>query len=110
MRDVDAAVPVYDIHTIDAVVDGFLASHRLALTLVAGFAVVTVLVAAIGLYGLTAQLVAQRVSHTCPHRSQNSTHACSDFRNSFIDLPRIDVDQCIEFCRSVQVELGRLRS
>jgi ABC-type antimicrobial peptide transport system permease subunit len=60
IRDVDAAVPIYDLHTIDAVVDRFLASHRLALSLVGGFAIVTVVVAAIGLYGLTAQLVAQR--------------------------------------------------
>ena len=33
-----------------------------------------------------AQLVAQRASHSCPHRSQNSTHAFSDLRKSFIDL------------------------
>ncbi|HEY7476073.1 MAG TPA: ADOP family duplicated permease [Vicinamibacterales bacterium] len=61
MHDVDAAVPIYDAHAIDSVVDRYLASHRLSGTLVSGFAIVTLLVASIGLYGLMAQRVTDRM-------------------------------------------------
>jgi putative ABC transport system permease protein len=60
MRDVDPSIPVYDIKAIDDVVDQYVASHRLAGTLVSGFGIVTLLVAAIGLYGLMAQLVTEQ--------------------------------------------------
>ena len=57
MRDVDPSIPIFDTNTIDSVVDRYLASHRLASALISGFAVVTLLVASIGLYGLMAQRV-----------------------------------------------------
>jgi predicted permease len=60
MRDVDPSIPIYSAHAIDDVIDRYFAAHRLAGTLVSGFAVVTLLVAAIGLYGLMAQLVTER--------------------------------------------------
>lgn len=61
MRDVDASVPIYNAHAIDSVVDRYLAAHRLAGALVSGFAVVTLLVASIGLYGLMTQRVTDRL-------------------------------------------------
>jgi putative ABC transport system permease protein len=61
MRDVDASVPIYDAHAIDSVLDRYLAAHRLAGALVSGFAVVTLLVASIGLYGLMTQRVTDRL-------------------------------------------------
>ncbi len=61
MRDVDASIPIFDTHAIDSVVDRYLASHRLAGALISGFAVVTLLVASIGLYGLMAQRVTDRL-------------------------------------------------
>ena len=45
---------------IDAIADGFLAPYRLAMTLMGGFAVITLVLASVGLYGVLAQLVAQR--------------------------------------------------
>ena len=60
MRDVDPSIPIYNAQPIGDVVDRFVASRRLAGTLVSGFALVTLLVAAIGLYGLMAQLVTER--------------------------------------------------
>jgi hypothetical protein len=60
MHDVDPSVPVYNVEAMPAVSDRFLASSRLALALVGGFAVVTLVVAAVGLYGLMAQVVAAR--------------------------------------------------
>lgn len=61
MADIDATIPVYDTHALDSVVDRYLASHRLAGTLITGFALVTLVVAGIGLYGLMGQLVTERV-------------------------------------------------
>ena len=61
MRDVDPSIPIFDTHAIDSVVDRYLASHRLAGALISGFAVVTLLVASIGLYGLMAQRVTDRI-------------------------------------------------
>jgi putative ABC transport system permease protein len=60
MREVDASIPIYDVHTIEAVADRYLASARLAASLVSGFAIVTLIVSALGLYGVMAQVVAQR--------------------------------------------------
>ncbi|MEZ5316584.1 MAG: ADOP family duplicated permease [Vicinamibacterales bacterium] len=60
MREVDAAIPVYDAHTIASVADGYLAPARLAASLVSGFALVTLIVSALGLYGVMAQVVARR--------------------------------------------------
>jgi ABC-type antimicrobial peptide transport system permease subunit len=61
MRDVDRAIPVYNLRPVAAIVDRYYAAHRLSGTLVSGFAAITLLVAAIGLYGLMTQLVTERV-------------------------------------------------
>lgn len=61
LASVDASVPVYGVQALDDVVDRYLASHRMAGTLVSSFAVITLIVAAIGLYGLVSQVVAERL-------------------------------------------------
>ena len=61
MGEVSPALPLYDVHLLDAVAAQYLAAHRLAGLLVGGFALVTLLVAAIGLYGLVAQVVTTRM-------------------------------------------------
>ena len=61
LATVDASVPVYDVQALDDVADRYLASHRTAGALVSGFAVITLVVAAIGLYGLVSQVVAERL-------------------------------------------------
>jgi putative ABC transport system permease protein len=60
LADVDPTIPMYNVEPMGDVVRRFVASHRLAMSLVGGFAIVTLLVVAIGLYGLMAQFVAQR--------------------------------------------------
>jgi ABC-type antimicrobial peptide transport system permease subunit len=60
MHDVDPSVPVYNVEALSSVSNRFLAPSRLALALIGGFAVVTLVVAAVGLYGLMAQAVAAR--------------------------------------------------
>jgi predicted permease len=60
LRDVDPSIPIFNPHAVDAVVDRYLASYRLAGVLISAFAVVTLLVAAIGLSGLMAQRVTDR--------------------------------------------------
>ena len=60
MREVDASIPIFNAEPVDAAIDRYLASHRLAGSLVSAFALVTLLVAAIGLYGLMTQLVLDR--------------------------------------------------
>ena len=60
LRDIDTTIPIYDVAVMSRVVDRFLAAERLAMTLVGSFALVTLVVAAVGLYGLMAQVVAAR--------------------------------------------------
>ena len=60
MAEVDATTPVFNAEPVNAALDRYLAPYRLAGTLISGFAVMTLLVAAIGLYGLIAHLVADR--------------------------------------------------
>ena len=61
MRDVDPAIPIYNARPVEAIVARYYAAHRLSGTLVSAFAAITLLVAAIGLYGLMTQLVTERV-------------------------------------------------
>lgn len=58
---VDTGVPVHRVRAVSEIEAEFVATQRLSGYLVAGFAVVTVLVTAIGLYGLLAQLVSERM-------------------------------------------------
>lgn len=60
VADVDAGLPIDRVESIDALTARFLAPHRLAALLLGGFAVICVVMAAVGLYAVLAQLVTQR--------------------------------------------------
>lgn len=57
---VDPSVPVHGVRAVSEIEARFVQTQRLSGLVVAGFAGVTVLVTAIGLYGLLAQLVSER--------------------------------------------------
>ncbi|HEV2247629.1 MAG TPA: ABC transporter permease [Terriglobia bacterium] len=62
VRSVDANQPVSDVKTMDERIASSLAPQRFAATLLAVFAALAVLLAALGLYGLMSHSVAQRTS------------------------------------------------
>jgi putative ABC transport system permease protein len=61
---VDPSVPIYNVTSVHDVEGRFLASHRLSGALVSTFAIVTVIVAAVGLFGLLSQVVSERTRET----------------------------------------------
>ncbi len=60
VRQLDAAMPLYDLKTVEGQLDETLLSDRLIAMLSAGFGLVATLLASIGLYGVMAFVVAQR--------------------------------------------------
>ncbi|MBC7896741.1 MAG: ABC transporter permease [Cytophagaceae bacterium] len=60
VRDVDPTVPVSDVQSLDRVLETSLSTRRIGLWLMGAFAILAVLLAATGLYGVISFLVAQR--------------------------------------------------
>jgi putative ABC transport system permease protein len=60
LRELDSSVPVYGVATLASLVDKSAAQRLFVMRLLAGFAIVAVLLAAIGLYGVVSYGVAQR--------------------------------------------------
>ncbi len=60
LRSIDANAPVYDIQTIEQLLDNLLGSRRFNIYLLGSFAGVALLLASVGLFGVMAYLVSQR--------------------------------------------------
>jgi predicted permease len=60
IAEIDPTLPVYHLRSMARVASDFLAAHRLALTVMGLFAILTMTLAGVGLYGVLAQLVEQQ--------------------------------------------------
>jgi ABC-type antimicrobial peptide transport system permease subunit len=60
IQAVDPDLPIFNVRTMNEVIDGSLASRRFSAELVGVFAVVALLLASVGIYGLLVYMVGQR--------------------------------------------------
>jgi ABC-type antimicrobial peptide transport system permease subunit len=60
LRAIDPSQPISNIRTMDEMLSGLVAQRRFSATLVASFAVLALVLATIGAYGVTSYLVSQR--------------------------------------------------
>lgn len=60
LREADPTVPLYDVATLDELLAKSVARRRFVMLLLVGFAAISLLLAAVGLYGVISYTVAQR--------------------------------------------------